>query len=111
MAFPSHPPADTRTGVRRRGCGSVVLGLEPALRVQGGLAARTGGGDGLAVGVVLHVAAGEHALDVGRRCAAPLARDQIAVVLRSEEHTSELQSLMRNTYAFFCLKKNKQEDT
>src|SRR3546814_2857879 len=27
------------------------------------------------------------------------------VVLRSEEHTSELQSLMRNSYAVFCLKK------
>src|SRR3546814_4712724 len=25
---------------------------------------------------------------------------------RSEEHTSELQSLMRISYAFFCLKKN-----
>src|SRR3546814_2749987 len=25
--------------------------------------------------------------------------------LRSEEHTSELQSLMRITYAFFCVKK------
>src|SRR3546814_2412292 len=28
-------------------------------------------------------------------------------VLRSEEHTSELQSLMRNSYAVFCLKKKK----
>src|SRR3546814_9633307 len=29
---------------------------------------------------------------------------------RSEEHTSELQSLMRNSYAVFCLKtKNKRE--
>src|SRR3546814_1396304 len=28
-------------------------------------------------------------------------------VTRSEEHTSELQSLMRNSYAVFCLK-NKQ---
>src|SRR3546814_2758629 len=27
--------------------------------------------------------------------------------VRSEEHTSELQSLMRNSYAVFCLKKNK----
>src|SRR3546814_2354597 len=27
---------------------------------------------------------------------------------RSEEHTSELQSLMRNSYAVFCLKKKKQ---
>src|SRR3546814_3919845 len=26
-------------------------------------------------------------------------------MLRSEEHTSELQSLMRNSYAVFCLKK------
>src|SRR3546814_5838364 len=26
---------------------------------------------------------------------------------RSEEHTSELQSLMRNSYAVFCLKQNK----
>src|SRR3546814_8963200 len=31
------------------------------------------------------------------------------VARRSEEHTSELQSLMRNSYAVFCLKKkNKQ---
>src|SRR3546814_2263048 len=28
---------------------------------------------------------------------------------RSEEHTSELQSLMRNSYAVFCLKKKKPE--
>src|SRR3546814_1823900 len=29
---------------------------------------------------------------------------------RSEEHTSELQSLMRISYAVFCLKKKKQEE-
>src|SRR3546814_1515319 len=29
-----------------------------------------------------------------------------AIDLRSEEHTSELQSLMRISYAVFCLKKN-----
>src|SRR3546814_3762432 len=29
----------------------------------------------------------------------------LVVVLRSEEHTSELQSLMRISYAVFCLKK------
>src|SRR3546814_4676963 len=28
---------------------------------------------------------------------------------RSEEHTSELQSLMRISYAVFCLKKNKEQ--
>src|SRR3546814_6700287 len=31
--------------------------------------------------------------------------------LRSEEHTSELQSLMRISYAVFCLKKKKHEVT
>src|SRR3546814_10822444 len=30
---------------------------------------------------------------------------------RSEEHTSELQSLMRKSYAVFCLKKKKQPNT
>src|SRR3546814_2138875 len=30
---------------------------------------------------------------------------------RSEEHTSELQSLMRISYAVFCLKKKKKENT
>src|SRR3546814_2046368 len=29
---------------------------------------------------------------------------------RSEEHTSELQSLMRISYAVFCLKKKKKND-
>src|SRR3546814_4472552 len=32
-------------------------------------------------------------------------RSQISVSKRSEEHTSELQSLMRISYAVFCLKK------
>src|SRR3546814_5539008 len=31
--------------------------------------------------------------------------------LRSEEHTSELQSLMRISYAVFCLKKKKTQHT
>src|SRR3546814_9077636 len=30
---------------------------------------------------------------------------------RSEEHTSELQSLMRNSYAVFCLKKKNKNTT
>src|SRR3546814_3132123 len=33
---------------------------------------------------------------------------RVAARLRSEEHTSELQSLMRISYAVFCLKKKKQ---
>src|SRR3546814_9750615 len=33
--------------------------------------------------------------------------DRAAVIGRSEEHTSELQSLMRISYAVFCLKNKK----
>src|SRR3546814_4083674 len=42
------------------------------------------------------------------RAAEPLLRAAIGLnPRRSEEHTSELQSLMRNSYAVFCLKKKK----
>src|SRR3546814_10381124 len=34
-------------------------------------------------------------------------RCDFKITVRSEEHTSELQSLMRNSYAVFCLKKKK----
>src|SRR3546814_4182662 len=49
-----------------------------------------------------------HARDiVGDVAAAPRLGAIDAFVPRSEEHTSELQSLMRNSYAVFCLKKKK----
>src|SRR3546814_4226590 len=34
--------------------------------------------------------------------------DYARLLMRSEEHTSELQSLLRISYAVFCLKKKKQ---
>src|SRR3546814_9567857 len=34
-------------------------------------------------------------------------RSQLRIAIRSEEHTSELQSPMRISYAVFCLKKKK----
>src|SRR3546814_5599036 len=37
----------------------------------------------------------------------PATNAQFVGDLRSEEHTSELQSLMRKSYAVFCLKKKK----
>src|SRR3546814_1022429 len=43
-------------------------------------------------------------------CVAAFGADRAGVVareLRSEEHTSELQSLMRTSYAVLCLTKNK----
>src|SRR3546814_8331578 len=42
-----------------------------------------------------------------RRDFARLFLAQLRQLDRSEEHTSELQSLMRISYAVFCLKKNK----
>src|SRR3546814_2634309 len=49
-----------------------------------------------------------------RRCdqaaaAAGMVTDLVEVAYRSEEHTSELQSLMRISYAVFCLKKQKRQ--
>src|SRR3546814_3439654 len=38
-----------------------------------------------------------------------MTRIAVAAPIRSEEHTSELQSLMRSSYAVFCLKKNKKQ--
>src|SRR3546814_7114426 len=45
-------------------------------------------------------------ISAGRSLAA--ARNRAAASERSEEHTSELQSLMRISYAVFCLKKKKK---
>src|SRR3546814_5498046 len=45
------------------------------------------------------------AVELGRDDAVALTRG------RSEEHTSELQSLMRISYAVFCLKKKKYNKT
>src|SRR3546814_6570634 len=59
------------------------------------------------------------ARQVAARCVADLAAaiavqyraGDIARGGRSEEHTSELQSLMRTSYAVFCLKKKKHKAT
>src|SRR3546814_7192412 len=49
---------------------------------------------------VLHGTTNKHSVIIGRQGE-----------LRSEEHTSELQSLMRISYAVFCLKKKKYNQT
>src|SRR3546814_5536961 len=40
-----------------------------------------------------------------------IARIWLRLKVRSEEHTSELQSLMRISYAVFCLKKKKKHES
>src|SRR3546814_10445172 len=61
----------------------------------------------------------DRASDAGRRLTrlarwpgyAALAILANALSIRSEEHTSELQSLMRISYAVFCLKKKKTDQS
>src|SRR3546814_4124169 len=76
------------------------------------------GGTGLQEG---HAALQERALIVGGGKAEPAGNeigepgitglaDIMAVEIRSEEHTSELQSLMRISYAVFCLKKKRHNN-
>src|SRR3546814_8914698 len=64
------------------------------------------------IGVVVGVIAARKCV---RKISAVIARRDLRHVdaglaqgLRSEEHTSELQSLMRISYAVFCLKKKKK---
>src|SRR3546814_4993751 len=79
----------------------------------------------VASGVMLLIFAGGILIDVGRRYLqgsepigpTMMVMSAIAGVVnylclrRSEEHTSELQSLMRISYAVFCLKKNTTQHT
>src|SRR3546814_1046099 len=70
---------------------------------------------GPAFGIFGVVSAADPALhrfgeDVLERAARMQRRGEFGGHHRSEEHTSELQSLMRISYAVFCLKKNKNPD-
>src|SRR3546814_10426853 len=91
-------------------CSSDLLGQSPLVH-----SAQASGGrscpERLTTGLTRHVAAAEPLREEGAlRSEFPTAcrlLGEIAVseVGRSEEHTSELQSLMRISYAVFCLKK------
>src|SRR3546814_7363970 len=77
--------------------GHIGLDLVEELAELGGPVARQALADHLAGG---DVQGGEQRGDAMTLVIVAAARR-----LRSEEHTSELQSLMRNSYAVFCLKK------
>src|SRR3546814_5983760 len=51
----------------------------------------------------------EYIIELGRALP-PLEAEHKTEANRSEEHTSELQSLMRISYAVFCLKKKKNNN-
>src|SRR3546814_1396000 len=61
---------------------------------------------GPAIGAQQDVAAGAHTRQGLAALACADGADDVEA--RSEEHTSELQSLMRISYAVFCLKKKKK---
>src|SRR3546814_9749531 len=59
----------------------------------------------LRTGVDLAVPPGDPAAAPALPQLAPRSLGRSRIIFRSEEHTSELQSLMRISYAVFCLKK------
>src|SRR3546814_2648327 len=73
-------------------------------RLRGAAAEQLGDGVTLGLGQLAQLAA--HRGDG----LALLERGLAGLGFRSEEHTSELQSLMRISYAVFCLKKKKTEE-
>src|SRR3546814_4725378 len=52
---------------------------------------------------------GDHGCRLGSRQGRGKGRQRLTLRPRSEEHTSELQSLMRISYAVFCLKKTNKK--
>src|SRR3546814_9748900 len=88
MAIHDRPSQDPKSRSRQRG--STISGT-PQRRASGNARARVR-------------AMSEWTTDVmGRRASSSTSGP------RSEEHTSELQSLMRISYAVFCLKKKKND--
>src|SRR3546814_8055931 len=58
---------------------------------------------------ISHPACDHRAFLIDRLDARPGIAERGEAYFRSEEHTSELQSLMRISYAVFCLKKKKKQ--
>src|SRR3546814_2451172 len=90
--------------LRRRQIARVLAPNQLPVRFQGSMAA---------VAIPPSLAPGPDGAANARRHQIGLVRSNVAVRMatlfrrRSEEHTSELQSLMRISYAVFCLKKKK----
>src|SRR3546814_10227867 len=86
-------------GERRFALGTqIVAGVSDPIEVSAGYAR-------IAEAAIEVGAAATVAEFVARHGRVPDSELVILALGRSEEHTSELQSLMRNSYAVFCLKK------
>src|SRR3546814_4770152 len=84
---------------------SCLVGLRGLLGAVGSARVHLAAED-VCAGVAARDASGYHAGDAQQTLAAPAACPP-----RSEEHTSELQSLLRISYAVFCLKKKNSKTT
>src|SRR3546814_10238278 len=89
------------------GAAALLVGKHPADLVDQRLLLRVGHQPHEVVGVGDRdlALAGADAANLVGVAAHRLAGEVVDHPLRSEEHTSELQSLMRISYAVFCLKK------
>src|SRR3546814_980005 len=95
------PPRSTRTDTLFP---YTTLFRSPCHRVIGSDGNLTGFAGGIAnKRYLLTLEGAQLAPAIGKRVA-----NDAPGIQRSEEHTSELQSLMRNSYAVFCLKQNKR---
>src|SRR3546814_5454264 len=95
-------------GVVALGAGAVSAAATGGASLAGGAAAAARGGATLAGGASTAFsasAAGQSGLASTASGLGGVARAAGRAAIRSEEHTSELQSLMRISYAVFCLKK------
>src|SRR3546814_8751651 len=89
----------------------VVLGAVEAGHDNGAKSLAFGAGEAGGEGVAHNLRRIEQILQSGDQPGARRIRGEAQQRGRSEEHTSELQSLMRISYAVFCLKKKKRERT
>src|SRR3546814_1912395 len=110
-----NPRPTDEAGFRVQRGPALLSDLGGSTSILAGIARRLGDLQDVVVPSVSAVAAPGGLVD--HRCYLALKDELIAAagesaceaVARSEEHTSELQSLMRISYAVFCLKKKKKE--
>src|SRR3546814_7397605 len=102
VIFEKFDPGSSLFGIAR---GQALVEVAPGVEVpieQGSIFGEVGLISGRRRGATVRAGADSIMVEVSRTAALKLMSSN-----RSEEHTSELQSLMRISYAVFCLKKKK----
>src|SRR3546814_4594162 len=81
---------------------SVMLVAIPGVRAVGVTLMASAGIAGLVLGAAAQPALKNLIAGIQMAFTEPIRLDDVVIIERSEEHTSELQSLMRISYAVFC---------